>query len=467
MALDPSIILSGRSPDILGAMQRGNALAGQVNEQNRQKALAGFLSENGASLAQGDQNALAQYMRHDPQAAMGIMERQQDRQWRMEDREYQRGRDVASDARLARQDERQSQRDAASDARVAQQDARADREWEWKVAEYAAKKTKAERLAEAAQIESAVKMGLAAQSPEQWDQIVTQAGAADLVGQFDNRQALGNQYMKVAAILKGQQPSPQSGPGKVQADINAGLLPAGTPLRGEGTTVKVDMGGGAPGLGKLSTDFGYVMDATGNPIIDPQTGLPQAAAIPGSPAALEAAQLAQKEGLGGGAKSVSTDTVMTAANEARALIGRTSTGTIGAGLAYLPESDAAEVNRQIEVMKSIAKIETLGAMRAASPTGGALGAVSDSESAMLAAAAGALDPRAGPERFGRQLDNYEKTLFRIIHGPRVGDAIYEQTRDKQATADGGVTSITSDADYDALPSGAMFRDPNGAMRRKP
>ena len=225
MMMNPNLILqASQGADILGAMQRGNALAGQVNDQRRQNALAGFMQENGAALMQGDQNVLAQYAQYDPQAAMGIMERQQDRQWRMEDRAYDRDRNAVADARLANQDDR------------------ADQEWQWKVAEYAAKKSQAEREAEAAQIEGAVKMGLAAQTPEQWDQIVTQAGAADLVGQFENRQAITQQYMSVADILKGQQPAtPLSPQGKFNADQKAGLIaPDAVYQPGGNTTVNVN-----------------------------------------------------------------------------------------------------------------------------------------------------------------------------------------------------------------------------------
>ena len=62
------------------------------------------------------------------------------------------------------------------------------------------------------------------------------------------------------------------------------------------------------------------------------------------------------------------------------------------------------------------------AMRAASPTGGALGAVSDSENAMLAAKAGALDPSS--PNFARDLDDYELTLLKIVHGPEAGQKIF-------------------------------------------
>ena len=236
MMMNPNLILqAGQGADILGSMQRGNALAGQVNDQRRQNALAGFMQENGAALMQGDQNALAQYAQFDPQAAIGMADRQQERAWRAEDRAYGRERDAASDARQDRQFQMQQDRFSKADER-------ADQEWQWKVAEYAAQKSEAEREAEAAQIEGAVKMGLAAQSPEQWDQIVTQAGAADLVGQFENRQAITQQYMSVADILKGQHPAtPLSPQGKFNADQKAGIIaPDAVYQPGGNTTVNVN-----------------------------------------------------------------------------------------------------------------------------------------------------------------------------------------------------------------------------------
>jgi hypothetical protein len=50
---------------------------------------------------------------------------------------------------------------------------------------------------------------------------------------------------------------------------------------------------------------------------------------------------------------------------------------------------------------------------------------------MLAAAAGALDPAAGPARYKAALDNYELTLLRIVHGYEQGTAVFEQTRQKE------------------------------------
>src|SRR5690606_23839406 len=130
--------------------------------------------------------------------------------------------------------------------------------------------------------------------------------------------------------------------------------------------VNVNMGDGAPGLGKLSTDYGYVLDPeTQQPVIDPATGLPTAAAVPGSPAALEAAAAAAKAEIGDGQNEVSTDTILTAAGIARELAGKGgNTGLQGAAWGNLPESDAAELRRQVHVLTTVSTIENLNAMRA-------------------------------------------------------------------------------------------------------
>lgn len=214
----------------------------------------------------------------------------------------------------------------------------------------------------------------------------------------------------------------------------------------------VAVGGDAmPGLGKLSADYTYIMDpATGRPKLD-ANGLPIAAPVPGSPAAVEQAAAAGKATNALGAKAVSGNVIVDAAAKARALIGGGSTGVAGKIVAYNPQTDAAELYRQVDVLKSNATIESLTAMRAASPTGGALGSVTEKENAMLAAKLGALDPAAGPERFGAALDDYERTLLRVIHGPDVGDAIFKQTRVPAAAASAGGKQTLTREQFEALP----------------
>lgn len=184
MALDPSIILAGRQANILGAMEQGNALARQTGQLQTENALRQVYSQHGPGIARGEANALNALAAYDPMAAFDISTG-------IEDRTYRRQRDARTDDRQARMDERQVKLDD-----------RADQKWQMELAQYAATLSQQEREAQAAQVESAVKMGLAAQSPQEWDALVAQSGAPDLMGQFGNREALAQKYMTVAEILK-------------------------------------------------------------------------------------------------------------------------------------------------------------------------------------------------------------------------------------------------------------------------
>lgn len=218
----------------------------------------------------------------------------------------------------------------------------------------------------------------------------------------------------------------------IRTDTISGTFdPMGSfPKPEEGPLVNIVNGDGAPGLGKLSPDYGYVLDPeTRQPVIDPATGLPTAAPVPGSPAAIEAAAAAAKAETGAGRREVATDVVTTAASIARDLAAKPgNTGLTGAVWANLSETEAAEMRRQVDVLKATATIENLTAMRQASPTGGALGSVTEKEGAMLAAASGAIDPNSSGPDFQRQLDNYERTLLQIVHGPTEGERIFNETR---------------------------------------
>lgn len=227
-------------------------------------------------------------------------------------------------------------------------------------------------------------------------------------------------------------------------EVQALGLPAGAYQRGAdgkiyevgGGGINVNTGDGAPGLGKLSTDYGYVLDPqTREPKIDPVTGLPTAAAVPGSPAALEAAAVAAKAGAGGDSNAITTDTITAAAGLARTLAQKGgTTGMLGQALSNLSETDAAELRRQVKVLTSNATIESLNAMRRESPTGGALGNVTEGEGQMLAASAGAIDPNAKTEDFMRQLSDYERTVLRVVNGKDAGDAIFAERHPELAGA---------------------------------
>ncbi|WP_210171804.1 hypothetical protein [Mesorhizobium sp. Root157] len=128
-----------------------------------------------------------------------------------------------------------------------------------------------------------------------------------------------------------------------------------------------------------------------------------------------------------GQADVVTRVVTTAASRARDAAKNRAFGGFGQGIVqYNPYSDSAEVARQVDVLKSQAKVENLNAMRQSSPTGGALGSVTEKEAEMLAAKSGALDPSS--PNFERDLDDYELTLLQVVHGPEEGARLFQQSR---------------------------------------
>lgn len=200
------------------------------------------------------------------------------------------------------------------------------------------------------------------------------------------------------------------------------------------TTVNVG-GDNAPGLGKLSTDYGYKLHPeTRQPVIGPD-GLPVAAPIPGSPAYLEQQKSAEQSVARQGAASTASEVVTTAAQRAREAVGNQNFGSAGttavANIPILgPMTDSAEVVRNTDVLKNMAAAENLNAMRQMSPTGGALGNVTEKELKLLQDKSGALDPNS--PTFLRDLEDYERTLLRTIHGKEAGDQIFESTRSPNA-----------------------------------
>ena len=72
MTLQAGIILGGQTPDILGAMDKGRQMAADQIALNRQNALAELYRTQGAGIAAGDQNALNALAGMDPMAALGV-----------------------------------------------------------------------------------------------------------------------------------------------------------------------------------------------------------------------------------------------------------------------------------------------------------------------------------------------------------------------------------------------------------
>lgn len=268
MALDPSIILGGRAPDMVARYSQGLATGQQKNQIETQNALAGLYKTQGAGILAGDQGALNALAGIDPNAAMGMQS-----------------------AQLGMQSTRQGM--AATQQRMDM----LTREEKASVAAQAAAMGAAERAAAAAEIENAVKMGMTAQSSEQWDALMSQMGAADLVGQFGQRQGLAARYMEIADVFKMVNPEPVDPtknapngyrwvtPGDPQSGVE--LLPGFAPKQDpgfavtapDGTTVQYGTAPAKPFTEGQSKDNVFVTRAQGAlDKLDP-TGAPSTAGV--------------------------------------------------------------------------------------------------------------------------------------------------------------------------------------------
>jgi hypothetical protein len=82
-------------------------------------------------------------------------------------------------------------------------------------------------------------------------------------------------------------------------------------------------------------------------------------------------------------------------------------GGVANWLSYIPGTDAADVARLVETLQGNIAFKKLAEMKAASPTGGALGAISERELSLLAASAGSIDPALSFFLFKDNIDQIE------------------------------------------------------------
>lgn len=104
-----------------------------------------------------------------------------------------------------------------------------------------------------------------------------------------------------------------------------------------------------------------------------------------------------------------TDIVLTKVDEALKQVGLSTAGA-GSVLAGLPGTAARDLRSTIDTIKANLAFNALQAMREASPTGGALGAVSERELNLLESTIASLDTGQSPERLRANLEQI-KTLF--------------------------------------------------------
>jgi hypothetical protein len=87
------------------------------------------------------------------------------------------------------------------------------------------------------------------------------------------------------------------------------------------------------------------------------------------------------------------------------MISNMTTGLIGKASSKIPNTPAYNLEREIDTIKANVGFSALQAMRNASPTGGALGQVSEQENRLLQATLGSLDIGQSPDQLKQNLQN--------------------------------------------------------------
>ena len=126
-----------------------------------------------------------------------------------------------------------------------------------------------------------------------------------------------------------------------------------------------------------------------------------------------------------------------------------NTGWVGGVSAGIPGTPAYNYDKDLDTLKARSAFEELAAMRAASPTGGALGNIAVRELDLLQASEANLDVGQGKKQLTDNLDRMRKTVTSRYPG---------LTQETPIDLSKGQSRQTA-------PRGAYYRDPQGNLRR--
>ena len=122
------------------------------------------------------------------------------------------------------------------------------------------------------------------------------------------------------------------------------------------------------------------------------------------------------------------DVVLDKIGDLSSLVTSKNTGLTGQQLAKIGGTDAYKLSRELDTIKAVIGFQALQAMRDASPTGGALGQVSEMENRLLQATLGSLDIGLGEERLKanlKDIDRHFNNLKKILNAPATASVSYD------------------------------------------
>ncbi len=116
-------------------------------------------------------------------------------------------------------------------------------------------------------------------------------------------------------------------------------------------------------------------------------------------------------------------------DQAKGMADGWTTGLLGSATASIPGTKAHNLKATLDTIKANVGFDKLQEMRSQSPTGGALGQVSDFENRMLQSVIGSLEQSQSPDQFVKNLDLVKETINHIVNGRQeVFDKTYNGAR---------------------------------------
>lgn len=147
-----------------------------------------------------------------------------------------------------------------------------------------------------------------------------------------------------------------------------------------------------------------VQDKRSNRLLDPNTGQSITTAQPKDALALQNQKRSQVE---------MADRVLTLIDKANPAISGTTTGAVGSLVGRVPGTKAYDLRATVDSIRANLGFEQLQSLRNASPTGGALGQVSDFENRLLASTVANLDANQSEAQLRTNLQEVRKHLANV------------------------------------------------------
>ena len=191
---------------------------------------------------------------------------------------------------------------------------------------------------------------------------------------------------------------------------------------------QVNVGGDGVEYPKPPEGYDYVRGQDGKVSVftqDDGTYMPRLVPIPGSAAALKAARMDRADVRSDVVKDVAVRGLTEAINKVIESP-TTTTGIVGGIMSYIPGSGRSDLEATLTSVDSATALATLQNMREQSPTGGALGNVTERELDLLKATFGSLKTSQSPAQLTRNLNEALKIYLNTIHGPGNWEIVRDQ-----------------------------------------